>query len=58
MLLLLGPSEVEIARENEVKIAIIQEFSKALKTVQAESIGTADQAVYRSVMLICYGKVE
>ncbi|KAH3822399.1 uncharacterized protein LOC127831796 isoform X1 [Dreissena polymorpha] len=41
-----GPSEVEIAKENDVKIAITQEFSKALKTVQKESIGTEDQAVY------------
>ncbi|XP_052821358.1 uncharacterized protein LOC128246875 isoform X2 [Mya arenaria] len=41
-----GPSEVEIAQENEVKIGITQEFAQALKTVQKENIGTADQAVY------------
>jgi len=40
-------SDVEIARENELKITISQEVSKALKTVQKENVDTDDLAVYR-----------
>lgn len=47
-----GPSELEIARENELKIAITQELSKALKTVQKENVDTDDLAVYRYLVNI------
>ncbi|XP_045162784.2 uncharacterized protein LOC123527417 isoform X3 [Mercenaria mercenaria] len=41
-----GTVEVEVARENEVKIGITQELSTALKMVQKENVGTEDQTVY------------
>ena len=50
-LIISGPSEVEIARENEVKRGITEAVSKALKAVQKENINTEDRAVYRSVTI-------
>ena len=43
-------TEVEIAKENEVKIGITQELSAALKLVQKENIDTHDHAVYRYIL--------
>ena len=51
VLIISGPSEVEIARENEVKRGITEAVSKALKAVQKENINTEDRAVYRSVTI-------
>lgn len=42
-----GPSELEIAHQNELKIGITNELSKALKAVQRENVDTDDLAVYR-----------
>ena len=42
---------MEVAKENEIKISITTELSKALKDVQKENIGTEDHAVYRYILL-------
>ncbi|KAL4221037.1 positive regulation of ruffle assembly [Mactra antiquata] len=41
-----GASEVEIARENEIKISLTQELSAALKAIQREKVDCEEQDVY------------